>query len=103
MMSSPPGIGTVESPGLLRCLLAMVTQPDITEAILLGVREGMLTLPQLSKLLEASPTMVEIRKDIIIAAASPQFIAIPTMDQSEPILGHSSGQRVQTQVQGCME
>ena len=66
-----------ENPGLLGSLFAMVTQSDITEAILLGIRDGMLVSSHLTKLLEASPNKVAIRKDIMIAAAQ-QLTVIPT-------------------------
>ena len=79
-LANPTGLGKKST--LLESLSDMVTQSDITEAIHLGIRNGTLTSLQLRKLLEVSPSNVEIRKDIMIAATP--TIAIPTINRIEP-------------------
>ncbi|KAF8448600.1 hypothetical protein BGX38DRAFT_1142716 [Terfezia claveryi] len=92
-------VGVVRIPGelnLLGSLLASLTPSQISEAILWGIRDRLLAPPQLSRLLEASPSKVEIRKDIMIAAAPAQRLAIPTIDKSKPIRVKKAG----TQLRG---
>ena len=74
-------LGAATTPGQLTLLESLLASITPSEIILSGIRNGILTSSRLINLLGASPSKVEITRDIIVTATPADLSIIPTMDQ----------------------